>query len=78
MVTESAKRRKKEAREVNKCELYDMCQLNNIEVRAITEYQIRIGERLDAYVTAKKFFDLRSKRWGMYNDVNELLKIIKS
>ncbi len=77
MATESQKNRKKEAREINKCKLYDFCQVNNVELNPITDYQIRLNEKVDVFVTSKKLFDLQTKKWGIYENEEDLLKLIK-
>jgi len=37
-------------------------------------YQFRVNNSIDLYPKSQKFFDLRTKEWGMYSDALELLK----
>lgn len=80
MATEAKKARLQNQREKEKCRIDDFCAEYRIEMRQINEYQIRLNERLDVYPTSKKYciLDRYDKtRWGQYQNVKELLTILR-
>ena len=66
----------KEQREMGKCEVDDFCGEHGFYKEFITEYHIRIEGQVDVFPTSRKFFVLKTKRWGTYNFIKELLKYI--
>jgi hypothetical protein len=76
MVTESKKARLREQREMGKCEVDDFCAEHGFEKEFITEYHIRIERQVDVFPTNRRYCVLKTKRWGTYNFIKELLKLI--
>ncbi len=76
MTTQAKKERMAEEREREKCVVHDFCEANKIPFEFITDYQIRLAERLDIYPTAKKycFFDRGASRWGMYTTIETVCR----
>lgn len=74
MATEAKKARLKEQRNKQLCEVSDFCETHGFEQVHITEYQVRINGILDVYPTSMKFCILKTKHWGQYYKVEDLLK----
>lgn len=75
MATEAKKARLRESLENGKCEIDDFCKVYSLQMRSITEYQIRINEKIDVYPTRRKFHIISKvdEIWGEYQEVEELL-----
>jgi len=50
---------------------------HEIDALKVTEYQCRCAGAIDIYPTNKKYFLLKTHKWGKYEDINELIKYIK-
>ena len=75
--TESQKAYRRDRRDTNKCYLLDFCEKHRFEMESLTEYQTRINDKVDIYPTSKKYFVLSIRKWGGYNNLEELIKYIK-
>lgn len=77
-MTESKKKRMAGRREMGKCEVKDLCDQHKLDFRMITDYQIRVDNKVDIYPTGKKYFNLRTKDWGQYETMDEILVMVKN
>lgn len=74
MSTQAKKERLAQQRDQQKCEIIDFVEQHKFECEHLNDYQIRINGILDVYPTNKKYCVLKTKRWGMYDRVEELLR----
>ena len=44
--------------------LQDLCEEKGYTMRHITDYQVRVNNKLDIYPTRLKYFYLPTKEWG--------------
>lgn len=76
MSTFAKKQRIAQERKENTDKVISLCESNNLNIRFVTEYQIRIDHIVDVYPTNKKYCYLKDQLWGNYNREIEIKEMI--
>ncbi len=71
------KLRLKNSREIGSCEIDDFCKKYGFECFHFTEYHMRLNGKVDVYPTGRKYYDIKTREWGVYRNLEEILTKIK-